>query len=80
MSYNVDSPNLNLKKARNRMTFYLPIILMIVGTTTEKSESTHVNPLFSLAINYLTATLSLSPIRGWLKNEKAGRKSQVAAT
>jgi hypothetical protein len=41
------------------MTFYLPIVLMIVGTTTyhiaQKSVSTQVNPLFSLAINYLTA-------------------------
>ena len=51
------------------MIFYLPIILMIVGTTTyhiaQKSVPTQVNPLFSLAINYLTAlagTLVLIPL------------------
>jgi drug/metabolite transporter (DMT)-like permease len=51
------------------MIFYLPIILMIVGTTTyhiaQKSVPTQVNPLFSLAINYLTAlagTLLLIPL------------------
>jgi len=55
--------------AGNRMIFYLPIILMIVGTTTyhiaQKSVPTQVNPLFSLAINYLTAlagTLVLIPL------------------
>jgi hypothetical protein len=65
---NGDSPKLKLRKAGNRMTFYLPIILMIVGTTTyhiaQKSVSTQLNPLFSLAINYLTAlagTLLLIP-------------------
>jgi len=52
------------------MIFYLPIILMIVATTTtyhiaQKSVPTQVNPLFSLAINYLTAlagTLVLIPL------------------
>lgn len=51
------------------MIFYLPIILMILGTTTyhiaQKSVPTQVNPLFSLAINYLTAlagTILLIPL------------------
>lgn len=41
------------------MLFYLPVILMIVGTTTyhiaQKSVPGSVNPVFSLVINYLTA-------------------------
>jgi hypothetical protein len=68
MPHNVDSPNFNSRKAGNRMTFYLPIVLMIVGTTTyhiaQKSVPTQVNPLFSLAINDMTAlagTLLLIP-------------------
>lgn len=51
------------------MIFYLPIILMIVGTTAyhvaQKSVPSQVNPLFSLAINYLTAlagTVMLIPL------------------
>jgi hypothetical protein len=51
------------------MLFFLPIILMIVGTTTyhiaEKSVPTQVNPVFSLVINYFTAllgTLLLIPL------------------
>lgn len=51
------------------MIFYLPIILMIVGTTTyhvaQKSVPSQLNPLFSLAINYLTAlagTVVLIPL------------------
>ncbi len=51
------------------MFFYLPIILMIVGTTTyhvaQRSVPDQVNPLFSLAINYVTAlagTLVLIPL------------------
>jgi drug/metabolite transporter (DMT)-like permease len=51
------------------MLFYLPVILMIVGTTTyhiaQKSVPTQVNPVFSLVINYLTAlagTLLLIPL------------------
>ena len=51
------------------MRFFLPIILMIVGTTTyhiaQKSVPTQVNPVFSLVINYLTAlvgTLLLIPM------------------
>jgi uncharacterized membrane protein len=51
------------------MAFYLPILLMILGTTTyhiaQKSVPTHLNPLFSLAMNYLTAlvgTVLLIPI------------------
>ena len=50
------------------MLFFLPVILMIVGTTTyhiaQKSVPTQVNPLFSLVINYFTAlvgTLLLIP-------------------
>ena len=41
------------------MVFYLPILLMILGTTTyhiaQKSVPTQLNPLFSLTLNYLTA-------------------------
>jgi hypothetical protein len=41
------------------MLFYLPVILMIVSTTTyhiaQKSVPGSVNPVFSLVINYLTA-------------------------
>jgi len=51
------------------MLFYLPLILMILGTTTyhiaQKSVPAQVNPVFSLAINYLTAlagTLMLIPL------------------
>lgn len=51
------------------MLFYLPILLMIAGTTTyhlaQKSVPSQVNPLFSLVINYLTAlagTLLLVPL------------------
>jgi uncharacterized membrane protein len=51
------------------MLFYLPVILMIVGTTTyhiaQKSVPTQVNPVFSLVINYFTAlvgTLLLIPL------------------
>ncbi len=51
------------------MLFFLPIILMIVGTTTyhiaQKSVPTQVNPVFSLVINYFTAmvgTLLLIPL------------------
>jgi hypothetical protein len=51
------------------MLLFLPIILMIVGTTTyhiaQKSVPTQVNPVFSLVINYFTAllgTLLLIPL------------------
>jgi uncharacterized membrane protein len=48
-------------KAGPGMVFYLPILLMILGTTTyhiaQKSVPTHLNPLFSLTVNYLTALL-----------------------
>jgi len=41
------------------MLFYLPIILMILGTTlyhvAQKSVPAQVNPMFSLAMNYITA-------------------------
>lgn len=41
------------------MIFYLPVMLMIVGTTSyhiaQKSVPAQINPLFSLALNYLTA-------------------------
>lgn len=49
--------------------FYVPIILMILGTTmyhiAQKSVPTHVNAMFSLAMNYITAlvgTLLLIPL------------------
>src|SRR5438128_1013994 len=51
------------------MALYLPIILMILATTVyhvaQKSVPSQVNPVFSLAMNYLVAllgTLLLSPI------------------
>jgi len=51
------------------MLFYLPVILMIVGTTSyhiaQKSVPGSVNPVFSLVINYLTAlagTMLLIPL------------------
>jgi len=51
------------------MIFYLPIILMALGTTfyhvAQKSIPTQVNPLFSLVMNYLTSlvgTLLLIPL------------------
>ena len=51
------------------MIFYLPIILMIACTTAyhvaQKSVPIQLNPLFSLAINYLTAlagTILLIPL------------------
>jgi len=51
------------------MFFYLPVILMIVGTTTyhiaQKFVPGSVNPVFSLVMNYLTAlvgTLLLIPL------------------
>jgi drug/metabolite transporter (DMT)-like permease len=57
------------RRAGKRMIFYLPIILMIVGTTTyhvaQKSVPSQMNPLFSLVINYLTAlagTVALIPL------------------
>jgi drug/metabolite transporter (DMT)-like permease len=56
-------------KAGNPMLFYLPILLMILGTTTyhiaQKSVPSQINPLFSLALNYLTAlagTVLLIPL------------------
>lgn len=43
------------------MTFYLPIILMVVATTVyhiaQKSVPTQVNPAFSLTMNYVSALL-----------------------
>jgi uncharacterized membrane protein len=51
------------------MIFYIPVVLMILGTTTyhiaQKSVPVPVNPLFSLVINSLTAlagTLVLVPL------------------
>jgi drug/metabolite transporter (DMT)-like permease len=56
-------------KAGQGMVFYLPILLMILGTTTyhiaQKSVPTQLNPLFSLTVNYLTAlvgTVLLFPL------------------
>ncbi len=43
------------------MVFYLPILLVILGTTTyhiaQKPVPTGLNPLFSLSVNYSTALL-----------------------
>ena len=51
------------------MIFYLPILLMILGTTfyhiAQKSVPAEVNPMFSLAMNYITAlagTILLIPL------------------
>jgi drug/metabolite transporter (DMT)-like permease len=57
------------RKQENHMLFYLPIMLMILGTTAyhiaQKSVPAQLNPLFSLALNYFTAfagTLLLIPL------------------
>ena len=43
------------------MVFYLPVLLMIIGTTSyhiaQKSVPSGINPLFSLVMNYMTALL-----------------------
>ena len=64
------------------MLFYLPVILMIVGTMTyhiaQKSVPGSVNPVFSLIINYVSAlagTLLLIPLypsrtAGFLESKK----------
>ncbi len=43
------------------MTFYLPIVLMVVATTVyhiaQKSVPAQVNPVFSLTMNYVSALL-----------------------
>lgn len=43
------------------MIFYLPVLLMIAGTTSyhiaQKSVPTQINPLFSLVMNYVTALM-----------------------
>jgi drug/metabolite transporter (DMT)-like permease len=43
------------------MVFYLPILLMILGTTfyhvAQKSVPPQVNPMFSLVMNYVTALI-----------------------
>jgi len=51
------------------MMFYLPIIIMILGTTFyhigQKSIPSHLSPVLSLAVNYVTAlvaTLLLLPL------------------
>ena len=51
------------------MNLYLPVVLMVVGTTlyhlAQKSVPSQVNPLFSLVMNYLSAligTLVLVPL------------------
>jgi drug/metabolite transporter (DMT)-like permease len=51
------------------MIFYVPVLLMILGTTfyhiAQKSVPAQVNPMFSLAMNYITAlvgTLLLIPL------------------
>ena len=51
------------------MTFYLPIVLMILGTTfyhiAQKSVPPQINPVFSLMLNYMSAlagTAVLIPI------------------
>jgi drug/metabolite transporter (DMT)-like permease len=51
------------------MIFYVPILLMILGTTfyhvAQKSVPAEVNPVFSLAMNYVTAlagTVLLIPL------------------
>jgi drug/metabolite transporter (DMT)-like permease len=45
------------------MIFYLAIILMILGTTfyhvAQKSVPAQVNPMFSLAMNYITALVGI---------------------
>jgi drug/metabolite transporter (DMT)-like permease len=56
-------------QGRELMIVYLPILLMILGTTfyhvAQKSVPTNVNPMFSLTMNYITAlvgTMLLIPL------------------
>jgi drug/metabolite transporter (DMT)-like permease len=58
-----------LVESGGRMLLYLPVLLMIVGTTAyhiaQKSVPAGINPLFSLVMNYTTAlvgTLVLIPL------------------
>src|ERR1700741_524496 len=52
---------LSRRVERHCMVFYLPILLMILGTTfyhvAQKSVPPQVNPMFSLVMNYVTALI-----------------------
>ena len=58
------------------MAFYLPILLMILGTTTyhiaQKSVPTQLNPLFSLTVNYLTALVGTVVLIPFYPSRTAG--------
>ena len=61
------------------MIFYLPIILMVLGTTVyhiaQKSVPTQVNPLFSLTMNYISALLSTIALVPFYPSRTAGNWS-----
>jgi len=59
------------------MTYYLPIILMVLGTTiyhiAQKSVPTQVNPLFSLTMNYVSALLGTILLIPFYPSRAAGQ-------
>ncbi len=61
------------------MTDYLPIILMVLGTTVyhiaQKSVPVQVNPLFSLTMNYVSALLGTILLIPFYPSRTAGRWS-----
>jgi len=61
------------------MTYYLPIILMVLGTTVyhiaQKSVPVQVNPLFSLTMNYVSALLGTILLIPFYPSRTAGRWS-----
>jgi len=61
------------------MIFYLPIILMVLGTTVyhiaQKSVPTQVNPLFSLTMNYISALLGTIALVPFYPSRTAGNWS-----
>jgi drug/metabolite transporter (DMT)-like permease len=58
------------------MSFYLPILLMIASTTlyhfAQKSVPAQINPLASLAINYLTALAGTLLLVPFFRADRAG--------
>ncbi len=61
------------------MTYYLPIILMVLGTTVyhiaQKSVPVQVNPLFSLTMNYVSALVGTILLLPFYPSRTAGRWS-----
>jgi len=61
------------------MTSYIPILLMVIATTTyhiaQKSVPTQVNPAFSLTMNYVTALLGTIVLVPFYPSRTAGQWS-----